>query len=96
MSFPRYPKYKDSGVEWLGEVPEGWEVKRIRHVATLNPSKSEVANLSCDTEVSFIPMEAVGEDGKLNLERTRPISEVDTGYTYFREGDITIAKVTPS
>jgi len=23
MSFSRYPKYKDSGVEWLGEVPEG-------------------------------------------------------------------------
>lgn len=29
MSFPRYEKYKDSGVEWLGEVPEGWEVKRL-------------------------------------------------------------------
>jgi type I restriction enzyme S subunit len=26
MSFPRYPSYKDSGVEWLGEVPERWEV----------------------------------------------------------------------
>ena len=29
MSFPRYPKYKDSGVEWLGQVPEHWQVKRI-------------------------------------------------------------------
>ncbi len=29
MSFPRYPSYKDSGVEWLGEVPEHWAVKRI-------------------------------------------------------------------
>ena len=29
MSFPRYPTYKPSGVEWLGEVPEHWEVKRI-------------------------------------------------------------------
>ena len=28
MSFPRYPKYKDSGVEWLGEVPEHWTVMR--------------------------------------------------------------------
>ena len=25
MSFPHYPKYKDSGVEWLGAVPEHWE-----------------------------------------------------------------------
>ncbi len=29
MSFPRYPKYKDSGVEWLGEVPEHWESQLI-------------------------------------------------------------------
>lgn len=29
MSFPRYPKYKDSGVEWLGEVPVHWEAKRL-------------------------------------------------------------------
>ena len=26
MSFPRYPKYKDSGIEWLGEVPEHWKL----------------------------------------------------------------------
>jgi type I restriction enzyme S subunit len=29
MSFPRYPKYKPSGVEWLGEVPEHWEISRL-------------------------------------------------------------------
>ena len=27
-SFPKYKRYKDSGVEWLGEVPEHWEVRR--------------------------------------------------------------------
>ncbi len=26
-----YPKYKDSGIEWIGKVPEGWEVKKIKH-----------------------------------------------------------------
>ncbi len=25
----RYPKYKDSGIEWLGKVPVGWEVKKL-------------------------------------------------------------------
>lgn len=35
MSFPRYPKYKDSGVEWLGEVPEGWEVSQIKRTTYL-------------------------------------------------------------
>ena len=30
MSFPRYERYKDSGVEWLGEVPEGWEIVQLK------------------------------------------------------------------
>ncbi len=39
MSFPRYPQYKASGVEWLGEVPEGWGCsaalqKRTTHLMT--------------------------------------------------------------
>ncbi len=32
MSFPRYPAYKDSGVEWLREVPQDWQVKKFRHL----------------------------------------------------------------
>ncbi|ADC64153.1 restriction endonuclease subunit S [Allochromatium vinosum] len=30
MSFPRYERYKDSGVEWLGEVPEHWILDRLK------------------------------------------------------------------
>ena len=33
-----YPTYRDSGVEWIGEVPEHWEVKRLRHAATFTNS----------------------------------------------------------
>jgi len=33
MSFPRYPRYTDSGVEWLGEVPEHWTVSKLKHLA---------------------------------------------------------------
>ena len=95
MSFARYPAYKDSGVEWLGEVPAHWEVRRLRHAVQLNPSKSEVRHLPGKTEVSFLPMEAIGDDGSLDRERSRPISEVESGYTYFRDGDVTIAKITP-
>ena len=36
MSFPRYLKYKDSGVEWLGEVPEGWKIQPIKAFASCN------------------------------------------------------------
>ncbi|WNK20966.1 hypothetical protein P1P91_04625 [Halomonas piscis] len=32
---PAYPEYKDSGIEWLGEVPAHWVVRRLKHVLTL-------------------------------------------------------------
>jgi type I restriction enzyme, S subunit len=35
MSFPRYPEYKKSGVEWLGEVPGHWAVPQIKRTTYL-------------------------------------------------------------
>ncbi|HVJ07857.1 MAG TPA: restriction endonuclease subunit S [Acidisarcina sp.] len=35
MKLPRYPKYKDSGVKWLGQVPEHWEIKRLKRCVRL-------------------------------------------------------------
>jgi len=32
MSFPAYPGYKDSGVQWIGNVPEHWDVVRLRNI----------------------------------------------------------------
>lgn len=95
MSFPAYEDYKDSGVEWLGRVPTRWEVRRIRNVARLNPSKSEANVVGPDTELSFLPMEAIGERGELDLSRTRPLGEVQQGYSFFADGDVAFAKVTP-
>ncbi|MFN9415505.1 MAG: restriction endonuclease subunit S [Pirellula sp.] len=95
MSLAKYSDTTDSGIEWLGEVPLHWSVVRLRRVAELNPSKSEVSDLDRELSVSFLPMEAVGDDGTIQLEHTRSIGAVENGYTYFREGDVTLAKITP-
>ncbi len=50
----RYEKYKDSGVEWIGEIPEGWVVKRLKYVAGLrsgNNLTSEQIKPSGDYQV---------------------------------------------
>ena len=48
MSFPRYPKYKASGVEWLGQVPENWAVLRIANLfhERAEPGNDELPILS--------------------------------------------------
>lgn len=40
MSLPRYPKYKESGVEWLGEVPGHWDVKSIKWLSPVQRGAS--------------------------------------------------------
>jgi type I restriction enzyme S subunit len=35
-----YPGYKDSGIEWLGTIPEHWEIKRLKFIATVNMGQS--------------------------------------------------------
>lgn len=90
-----YPAYKDSGVKWLGRVPEHWYVVRMRYAATLNPPVRRDLLDDPDQEVSFLPMEAIGEDGSLNLEQNRPVADVRNGYSYFEDGDVAFAKVTP-
>jgi type I restriction enzyme S subunit len=47
MSFPRYPKYKDSGVDWLGEVPEHWRVAAIKR---FSDTITDGAHISPETE----------------------------------------------
>jgi len=75
---------------------EGWEVKTLDDVAEINPSKKEVVELSPDTEVSFVPMSAVSETTQsIERQEIRKLEEVKKGYTYFKEGDVLFAKITP-
>ncbi|MDN7126470.1 restriction endonuclease subunit S [Pseudidiomarina sp. 1APR75-33.1] len=84
---------KDSGVEWLEEVPEHWSVVPLKHIAQLNPSKSEYMGPK-SAHCTFIPMEKL-KTNSLELDESRVISDVYSGYTYFRDGDVLFAKVTP-
>ena len=41
-----YPKYKDSGVEWIGEVPEGWSVQRLKRIAKIVNGSTPKSNIA--------------------------------------------------
>jgi len=47
-TFPKYPEYKDSGVEWLGEVPAHWEVPRLKHLARIRNGR-DYKNVEVET-----------------------------------------------
>ena len=67
---------------------------RFTDCVEFNPKKSEVKDMQ-NVEVSFIPMECVGVDGSFNIRENGPVSNYYKGYTYFRDGDVLLAKITP-
>ena len=92
----RYPEYKESGVEWIGTIPKDWQVLKVKHVGSSNPSKTNPKTVCLrDTLVVFLPMERVHTDGTIDQELRLPYSQLKNGYTYFEENDVLIAKVTP-
>lgn len=72
-----------------------WERQRLRFICNVNPIRGKKDSLPPDTEASFVPMENIGEQGSLSLEKTKLIEEVSSGYTYFEDGDVVFAKITP-
>jgi len=84
---------KDSGVEWLGEIPAHWEVKRLKFVIEINPQRAN--QIDEDEQAVFIAMESMNNDGTFDNSVIRPYSEVKTGFTYFAENDVIFAKITP-
>ena len=90
-----YPKYKDSGVEWLGEVPEGWKLKKLKYASCINPTKEATLDKNSSELVTFLPMESVSESGQISCDNKKPISSMWSGFTYFKKHDVIIAKITP-
>ena len=87
-------KMKDSEVEWIGEIPEHWELKRLKYALILNPSKNEVSSIE-NINVTFLPMENILAPNEVDISIKKKIEEVYNGYTYFKNNDLVLAKVTP-
>ncbi|WP_213035907.1 restriction endonuclease subunit S [Candidatus Nitrotoga fabula] len=95
MKYVAYQKYKPAKAAWLNVLPEIWGQIRGRFVMMVNPPSRQVRQLDGVNEVSFVPMDAIGEYGGMNLERTRLLEEISAGYTAFEDGDVVVAKITP-
>jgi type I restriction enzyme, S subunit len=70
------------------------EMVPFSDLADVNPPRRSIQLLP-DSEVSFIPMSDVTDTGQWYTHQSRRLSEVRHGYTYFEEGDVLFAKITP-
>lgn len=82
-------KMKDSGIEWIGEVPEHWEVKRMKDICALSPNIKSCLEYEYG---SYLPMEGLRLDQIETSDEL--VSTLQGKYTPFEDNDLLVAKVT--
>ncbi len=93
MSRQAYPKYKPSGVEWLGELPEHWEVKRLKHLcqrSALYGANESAASYS-EEGIRFLRTTDITENGDLADEGVYLESKLVRDYI-LTDGDLLISR----
>lgn len=83
---------KDSGVEWIGMIPESWEIERLKYHIEFNPT-TDIPEYEDDQQISFLPMECLRRG--THTSQVVDYEKVKKGYVIFQDNDILMAKVTP-
>jgi type I restriction enzyme, S subunit len=86
----KYLHYKDSGVEWLGEIPKHWVSSRLKFAVSM----PEVKLPEKPTECIYLGLENIEPwTGRLLLDN--PIESVDSSVNTFHAGDVLFGKLRP-
>ena len=83
---------KDSGIEWIGEIPNDWDVSKIKFVADFEPT-CNFENVSPEDRIAYAPMECIKQG--FYEARDAQYEELSHSLTPFQNGDIVMANVTP-
>ncbi|MFD0990473.1 restriction endonuclease subunit S [Mariniflexile jejuense] len=87
-------KLKDSGVEWIGAIPEHWEVKKLKYILK-NKLKygANESGIEYDIDLPrYVRITDFGTDGKLNEENKLSLSWKNGGDYLLKDGDILFAR----
>jgi type I restriction enzyme S subunit len=86
--YQAYPEYKESGVEWLGKIPECWESIRLKHVAELEGDKVEP-----DSNSRYVGMENI-ESGNGKYVKKEDIKPEGLSKSFLND-DVLFGKLRP-
>ena len=91
----KYKTYKDSGVEWIGEIPEGWDVSKLKYVAFIRNSSIDRHIHDDELQVKVIHYPDVYKNEKINKDFTfgkGTCKESEFVKFTLNKGDIVITK----
>jgi type I restriction enzyme, S subunit len=87
-------KMKDSRIEWIGQVPEHWEIVKLKYLVKnkLKYGANEAAELDDVTLPRYIRITDFGDDGKLREETFKSLPFEAAKEYFLKEGDVLFAR----
>lgn len=76
-------------------VPSTWTVRKLGEICEINPRKTEAFKLPQNLEVGFLAMADISENARITRWQRRELGTVKVGFTFFKNGDVILAKITP-
>jgi type I restriction enzyme S subunit len=92
--FKPYLAYKDSGVEWLGEVPAGWAVKKWRYCCRVTEGQVHPGDDRFRDRVMIAPNHIESGTGRILYTETADEQAAISGKYLVRPGDIIYSKIS--
>jgi len=87
----RYDKYKDSGIAWIGEIPEHWEVRRLKHLGKNYNGLTYSPNDICGSEDGILVLRSSNiKDNKLCFDDNVYVKKEIPQKLIVNKGDILI------
>ncbi|MCK4937495.1 MAG: restriction endonuclease subunit S [Methanosarcinales archaeon] len=88
----RYPAYRDSRVEWLGEVPEDWEIIRLKYCSRINMGQSPSSE---DCNIDGIGLPFLQGNAEFNAVNPIPTQFCEVARKVSHKGDLLISVRAP-
>lgn len=94
IQYLRYDSYKDSGIEWLGEVPVHWDIKRLKNCLRETPQygANEESTESNPEWIRFVRITDITENGKLRNDTFASLPPDIAKPYMLKKGDILLAR----
>ena len=87
---------KPSGIEWLGEIPAHWEIKKIKYCASIQNGQVDPRKTQYQNMILIAPNHIESGTGRLLFQEAVKEQSAESGKYFYKDKDVLYSKIRPA
>lgn len=96
MKYPPYPHYKESEIEWLGEIPVHWEIVKFSRTVKIQQGQIDPTDPEYSEMILVAPNHVESGTGRLIATETASEQAAESGKYWCAKGSVIYSKIRPA